>query len=170
LREQSKTLMLNAKIFFMEPCSHFNRFDIVRRVVEYSKYTGIESIHVILLYAEPNIMIIRRGLSISLNLDDPFEYLISELQKCRNIILLTESGNYDIALLTNTECFLAGLHTDIPDNIIAKIEREKPLNRVKLSNVPYQAQTLLAVIDIYASNNPKLRDVVSNNIQELRCG
>jgi len=138
------------KIFLVESDPRFNRFDIVNKLVEFSKYMKRgKNIYVIILYKKPNIYLIERDYYTTHDVDHPLEYLIGMLKACRMTTLLTETGVYNTRMLEESDCFVAGLHSDIPENIIARIESGLYLNKVKLSDVPYHAVVVASVIDIY---------------------
>jgi len=138
------------KVFLVETDPRFNRFDIVSKLVEFSKYMKDDkNIHVIILYKKPNIYVIERGRCTTHNVDNPLEYLIGVLKVCKVITLLTEEGAYNTQILEKSDCFVAGLHSDIPKSIATYLEGGIHLSKVKLSNVPYHAVVVVSVIDIY---------------------
>jgi len=138
------------KIFLIEADPRFNRFDIVNKLVEFSKYMGEEKIvYVIILYKKPNIYVIEKTHYTIHDVVNPLEYLIGLLKDCKTTTLLTERGVFDTQTLEKSDCFVAGLHSDIPENITTLIEGVLHLKRVKLSNVPYHAVVVASVIDIY---------------------
>ena len=141
---------MKPKIFYIESNPSFNRYDILKRITRLSRHlTHIDVIQVILLYKKPNTYIIRNGETITLFYDNPLHHLLSELIKCNKITLLDENSKYDTNTLFQTECFLAGLHTDIPEDILKTLSQHVFFEKIKLSNIPYPASTLLAIIDMY---------------------
>jgi len=141
------------KLFLIESSPRFNRFDIVNKLVEFSKYMKEnKSIYIIILYKKPNMYVIDRARYTIHDVVNPLEYLIGMLKACKMTTLLTEKGTYNTQILEKSDCFIAGLHSDIPEDIVTRIGSELCLNKVKLSNVPYHAVVVASVIDIYFEN------------------
>ncbi|MET1160621.1 MAG: hypothetical protein ABWW65_06640 [Thermoprotei archaeon] len=73
--------------------------------------------------------------------------------KCNNIAVLHENGAVNYALARCAKCYLAGLHTDPPTEVIKKICSTYKCSYVRLSNIPYIASALIPILEFIIDSN-----------------
>ncbi|ABN69974.1 hypothetical protein Smar_0874 [Staphylothermus marinus F1] len=76
------------------------------------------------------------------------------LKNCRvPIIYFTENGVYNLSIISNAECYISGLHTDIPDTIAEYIRKKYLVIETMLSKINYLASQVLIITELLQSNN-----------------
>ncbi len=141
-------------ILFIETSLLFNRFDIIDRVIDTCSYLvknwRIGVIYYFKRYNSYRLVILSKTCSPEYITGKLNELINTFLEKCSFTILLDEKGFYRPQLVEEADCFISGLHTDIP--ITLKERLKKPL--IKLSNISYLASQLLYIIDQYPYIKP----------------
>ncbi|RLG80959.1 MAG: hypothetical protein DRO13_02395 [Thermoprotei archaeon] len=139
------------KLIYMEFNPSFNRPDIIERILYLSRQaTHISDVYISISKSETlfNVLRIKNGVVIErsiLSFNDLLEY---SLKECNKIAVLDENGEPDLNILSSTDCYLAGLHTDIPYTELREICRNRKCKRIKLANISYLASSLISILDL----------------------
>ncbi len=136
------------KFLLIELNPGFNRFDIIDRIKEIcSNHLYNLDVRILVFSRKENSYIIINpvdGTRISGSL---WELLINELETCRKPVILAEDGEFNMNLIRSADCYIAGLHSDVPISIIDFIIRRFGGQCIRLSKIPYLASQVLLIID-----------------------
>ncbi|ADI32682.1 hypothetical protein [Staphylothermus hellenicus] len=155
MRENLSLNQYNKKFLFIEHNPLFNRYDIIERIRSYTRLlTHFKQVGII--YYRKNKYVLK---IISKNTTSAYPGQIHALidmflKDCRiPIIYFTENGAYDLSNTSNAECYISGLHTDIPNTIAEYIHRKYPAIETVLSKINYLASQVLIIAELLQSNN-----------------
>ena len=150
------------KFLLLELNPGFNRFDIIDRVGEIcSNHLSNLDVRILVFSRKENSYIIVNpvdGTHISGSL---WELLINGLEACNQLVILTEDGEFNVNLIRSADCYLAGLHSDIPMSVIDFIVRRFGGQCIRLSRIPYLASQVLLIIDSILETESSILNVLS---------
>ncbi len=138
------------RLIFIEINPSFNRFDIIERITHSIKrLLYIDDISILLCIDTCKLYRITRDI---ISIEDLNKYreiphiLSNIIDKCSRTVILTEYGKPLPHHISKSDCYIAGLHTDIPRNILNHLLK-KNVTPIKLSNNYYLASMIPFIID-----------------------
>ncbi len=156
---------MNRYLFFIESTHPFHRYDIIERIIRISRFCKVvDTIYLAVLHSKPNVFIIKKGKYLALETNSPLDYILSWIKKCNMPVILDEKGRVDFALIGTSDCFIAGLYSDLPEEVMNSL---RTFFKVRLSNIPYLASMLLPIIDYIILQHDILLNSNNVNLMEL---
>ncbi len=145
---------LSKSILFIETSLFFNRHDIIDRIIDTCRYLAdnwrIGIIYYPKRYNSYRLVVLSKACIVKDVTGRLGELIDTFLEQCNFAVLLDENGLYMPHFIEKADCFVSGLHTDIPLTLKERLKR--PL--VKLSNVSYLASQILYIVDQYPFIDP----------------
>lgn len=155
MRENLNPSRYNKRFLFIEYKPLFNRYDIINRIKSYTKLlTYFKQIGVIYYKKNKYVLEIISKNTVSAYPGQIHILIDMFLKNCRvPIIYFTENGVYNLSIISNAECYISGLHTDIPDTIAEYIRKKYLVIETMLSKINYLASQVLIITELLQSNN-----------------
>jgi len=135
------------KLIFIEHDPLFNRLDIIDRIIDLSRRARfIDETIIIYPYRESHrIHLVKRNCGEQV-VSGSMDYVVSIVKSCETPVVLHENGIYDPYIVVYGDCYLAGIHSDIPLSFLQNIFDGKYW-MIKLSNMNYLASQIIPVIE-----------------------
>ncbi len=138
------------KIIFIEANPLFNRYDIIHRIFKSAGETLIPLTPYVVYFNRSKNSYTMQSID-GVVYGDLKDLMNRVLEGCNWIVLLAEDADYSIENIIRGECFIAGLHTDIPESMESYIESRFNAHRTRLSRIPYLASQIPHILDVYLS-------------------
>ncbi|MCD6300450.1 MAG: hypothetical protein J7L82_00070, partial [Staphylothermus sp.] len=123
---ENQNLNQYRQVLFVEYNPYFNRMDIIKRIVHFSKFlVTIRKIYIIFFDNSKHsycLLHVSKG-NYSVSLVNYYEAIRNFIQECESICIMDENGTNVFRNEKLCDCIVSGLHSDIPSTTIDYIEK-----------------------------------------------